>query len=66
MTVSTTASGPRRAGRRWLRRAALGALGALALAGAAHSGSAQAEEKVLRVAMTASDIPMPAVPVLVA
>jgi ABC-type transport system substrate-binding protein len=59
MTVSTTASGPRRAdpraGRRWLRRAALGALGALALAGAT---GAQAEETVLRVAMTASDIPI--------
>jgi ABC-type transport system substrate-binding protein len=57
MTVSTTASGPARAdariGSRWLRRAALGALGALALAGAA-----QAEEKVLRVAMTAADIPI--------
>jgi len=50
MPVSTRSSA-----RRWLARAALGALGALALASAT---GAQAEEKVLRVAMTASDIPI--------
>jgi len=57
MMVSTKFSGPVGEKGKWIRRAALGAVcaaGTLALA----SGAVRAEEKVLRVAMTAADIPI--------
>lgn len=57
MTVSTKISEPTGAAGKWIRRAALGAVcaaGTLALA----TGAVRAEEKVLRVAMTAADIPI--------
>jgi peptide/nickel transport system substrate-binding protein len=57
MTVSTRSSGPAGRGGKWLRRAALGAVCAVGALAAATAG-VQAGEKVLRVAMTAADIPL--------
>ncbi len=56
MTVSTRSSRPAGRGGRWLRGVALGA--ACAVGALAVAAGAQAKEKVLRVAMTASDIPI--------
>jgi len=56
MTVSTRSSRPVGRGGRWLRGIALGA--ACAVGALAVATGAQAKEKVLRVAMTAADIPI--------
>jgi peptide/nickel transport system substrate-binding protein len=57
MTVSMKSSEPTGVGRYWVKRAVLGtAIAAGTLAAA--TGALRAEEKVLRVAMTAADIPI--------
>ncbi len=57
MTVSMKTSEPTGVGRHWVKRAILGtAIAAGTLAAA--TGGLRAEEKVLRVAMTAADIPI--------